>query len=316
MNSKIDRSFPLSLINSVVEPSSLSSVEWASMAVSDLELHDLEVIALQVQQLIQAKMFRFRYKENVSRRTGETTHYLRLLQWGNRCVNIHLGKIPFVEGRRYQLTHRKSKTVRLLSGLGLERRDDCLYLKVQYLTPVREFQDYLFYGPIVLIDGLCSPNEAAPIFPEIDWQIDCLGLESELSSVVEEEAKELMTSLEAKYKFHVSRAQAKQLRGYLQDWSKLDQAVSIPVAFEYFKHDTGFGLRCEEVGMIEYDVLTQNLMIDSIFAVVTRLKQIVSLGFDSELSYELHLIAIDWNTWLIDLPQQNELELARHLFRL
>lgn len=101
--------------------------------------------------------------------------YAYVRQWGKERVNIYLGRMPFLPGFKYKLTHKKQNQVEIVVGLGLERKKERLFLNILYLLPLRKVVSYLFYDKSLVLPRTPGEELLLTTFSLKEWEIEYLG---------------------------------------------------------------------------------------------------------------------------------------------
>lgn len=112
----------------------------------------------------------FEYKQISS------NYYASIRFLNEKRRRIYLGLVLFMPGKTYKLTHKKTGRFKTLTGLGLYRDKQKIYLKVNYLTPVNTIKSYAYYDGALACPRLPLFKLLVATFSPKEWDIKYLDI--------------------------------------------------------------------------------------------------------------------------------------------
>lgn len=277
--------------------------------------------------------------------------YAYIEHWGRAMYcNLYIGPLRIMPGIKYKLTHKKTKEVKTLAGLGIYREGEQVYLRIQHLTPVNEEKSYLFYDRSHRFPRRPQEEGIDPLFGRKEWKIEVIGkleetLEPDKEPAALEPAPILETPQPRKKILHTGKlnsipssapktepARAKkthalirtkrkfatQIEDYLEQWELLSQAIPSNPQWKLTPYADGLVLlnQAQEV-VVEFNNTSQTLKTTSAEALLSWLQEIMfSVASSKLVNQQMQSAANQWLTLLASAPLEDSNQLLAYLFNL
>jgi len=318
LDARTKRMFWAELVDAMKEPGQLEELlAAAEQRLADILLNEEE------DPKIRAK---FEYKE------VDSNFYAYIRLWGETQLNLYIGPMRFLPGVRYRLTHKNSREVKTLVGMGLYRDEEQVYLKIQHLTPTDEIKSYLFYDRTQRFPRRPQEDVIEINFSKKEWKIENLGLIEGLEGAVVETltAPVDVDALKApiprfespakqqKIEVQVKSKSVTQVKDYMTQWAVLSRALPTNPQWELSHLPNRILLHREGGEMIvEFNSSSRTLSNKSPRLLLSNLDQIMFKVASSALvNREQQSVASRWLLRLQRAPKTDNEELLNYLFNL
>lgn len=286
---------------------------------------------------------KFLYKEI------SNNNYAYIQHWGEQqYINLYIGPIRFLPGMKYKLTHKITKQVQTLMGLGLHRDGEQVYMKLKFLSPIEQEESYLFYDHSAQFPRRPQEEGIEPLFSKKIWKIEVIEEASQelangeqvdqmqptveavsLSTKEESRPRKTISSVRkseqqqapqrrTKAVVQVKRRFLNQVKTYLEQWEFLSRAIPSNPQWKLIEHTDGVVLcNQDQQVVVELNTSSQLLTAHSAHALLTWLQEIMLAVASSQLVNEEHrTVASGWLPKLSCAPLSDNNRLLAHLFNL
>lgn len=303
----------------------------------------LEKVLLEEEEEAEGPRAKFLYKEI------SNNNYAYIQHWDEaQYINLYIGPIRFLPGKKYKLTHKKTGEVQTLEGLGLYRDGEQVYMKLKYLTPIEQEQSYLFYDRSARFPRRPQEEGIEPLFSKKIWKIQVIeessqelgdgeqvdpkqpAAQAEPLPAKEEHRPRKTTSLVGKFEqqqvlqrktkavVHVKRKFFTQVETCLEQWELLSGAIPSNPQWKLVRYAQGLALcNQDQQVIVELNTSSQLLTAHSAHALLTWLQEIMLAVASSKLVNEQQrTVATRWLPKLSCPPLDDNNRLLAHLFNL